>query len=105
MHSPLQKFDKTIQSLVHLQELIQYPWSQYTDGEWCHLYLEEFSDEDEDVEELQLCLILRFLGLSRIRSLGHMKFTVQGPAFWIANHLGWFLSNGDHRCPRAIRAH
>jgi hypothetical protein len=92
----LRRFDQTIAKLKNLQEFVQEPWSQDIDRRWRHLYLDECSNEDEDIESLHLWFVLRSLGLARILGLRHMKFTVRGPAFWTANRIGWLLSDGHH---------
>jgi hypothetical protein len=97
----LQDFDNAIAELRNLQEFIQEPWSQ--DGDrWRHLYLDECSNEDQDVESLHLFFVLRSLSLARLPALRYMKFTVRGPAFWTANRLGWLLEDGHHN---RIRQH
>jgi hypothetical protein len=91
----LQDFDNAIAKLRNLQEFIQETWSQGS-NRWRHLHLDQCSNDDQDVESLHLFFVLRSLGLARLSALRYMKFTVQGPAFWTANRLGWLLEDGHH---------
>ena len=106
--SLLESFDEAICAFSNLKEFSHEP--AYKHNLWWSLQWREFgfdreylngytnSEEDEDVENLQISIVLRALGRANYftRNLQSLRFDIEGPAFWTAERLKWLWHGHEH---------